>query len=130
FLPSHLGGPIVLRRLFGGSDQQATFKWRHDDDDVVITLERAGAPLAFDSWATARPDAASALSDLLASNEDAGDETKPAVVAADNHLRLAPEIVAKADMRTASLLSLPPPTPLALDLRAQSRIDPEDFRLP
>lgn len=119
----------MLRRLFGGSDQQATFKWRHDDDDVVITLERAGAPLAFDSWTTARPDAASALSDLLASNEGAGDGTKPAVVAADNHLRLAPEIVAKADMRTASLLSLPPPTPLALDLRAQSRIDQEDFRL-
>ncbi len=119
----------MFRRLFGGECHKASFKWCLDGDDIVVSLDQAGVPLAFDGWVAARPDASSAINDILAASEASDDEGGKAASVGEDHLRISPPLLAKLDTRTASLLGLPPPTPLALDLRAQGRIDEDDFRL-
>lgn len=100
-----------------------------DGDHLIITLAQSGKELPFSSWATARPDAAHALSELCAANDLDDDPADQPLAIGDDHLRLAPRVLAGLDTATAALLGLPAPTPLALDLRAQNRIDQDDFRL-
>ena len=118
----------MLKRLFGKADQP-TFAWREDGDHLIITLAQSGKELPFSSWATARPDAAHALSELCAADDLDDDPADEPLAIGDDHLRLAPRVLAGLDTATAALLGLPAPTPLALDLRAQNRIDQDDFRL-
>tara|TARA_R110000772_G_scaffold268734_1_gene398390 strand:+ start:9848 stop:13621 length:3774 start_codon:yes stop_codon:yes gene_type:complete len=108
--------------------EQAAFGWREEGDDLIVTLEEAGKPIPTAQWPNLRPDTTAAISSLLSAN-DGQDEALPTAQITDSHLRLAPEAVASLNASTATLLGLPAPTPLALDLRAQNRIDQDNFRL-
>ncbi|GGB51594.1 hypothetical protein GCM10010833_02890 [Blastomonas aquatica] len=109
-------------------DDQPSFRWQEEGDDLVITLNRGAIHIPTADWANFRPDTTGAISSLLSANESE-DEAKNAVLMTRNHLRLTPAAVASLNATTAALLGLPAPTPLALDLRAQNRIDQDEFRL-
>jgi hypothetical protein len=109
-------------------DDQASFSWQEDDDDLIITLNRGKITAPTADWSRLRPDAANAISSLLSTNDRDG-ETSRSVTVNEDHLRLAPEAVASLNASAATLIGLPAPTPLALDLRPQNRIDQDEFRL-
>lgn len=117
----------MFRGAFRKEDQPS-FAWQEEGEDLVITLVRGKAKIATADWAKARPDAACAISALLSANEGEG-ETSSLVQMHHDHLRLAPETVSSLNATTAALIGLPAPTPLALDLRPQNRIDQEEFHL-
>lgn len=108
--------------------EQAGYVWSEDGDDLVVTLVRGGKQLPTTQWSSERPDTVGAITSLLSefSQEDEGEAD---VRLTDTELRLDPRAVASLNANTAALLGLPPPTPLALDLRAQNRIDQDEFRL-
>lgn len=114
----------MLDRLFKKA-VRPTFAWAEDGEELVITLEQAGRRLAVPDWHGVRPDASNALHALTSQSED--DDS--GVWITDDHLRLAARTVASLDAASAAMIGLPPPTPLALDLKAQNRIDQDDFRL-
>lgn len=117
----------MLKRLFGKPDQ-AVFKWLEDGDDVVIFLEQSGARLPVFGWARAVPEVSRSVDWLLAAN-DGDEDTEPSIFADENTVRLSAAAVAKLDSATATNLGLPASTSLALDLKAQHRIDEDEFRL-
>jgi superfamily II DNA or RNA helicase len=119
----------VFKRLFGKSKQAPAFTWRQEDDDIIVVLEQFGTQLPFADWAAARPDAFASISALLDASNNYGDVAAPPVVVNDDYVRISPELLANMDTATSTALGLPFPTPLALDLRAQNRIDEDDFRL-
>lgn len=109
-------------------DEHPSFVWREEGNDLVVTLDKAGVSLPTAEWPNLRPDATGTISSLLSAHE--GDEdASPSAQMTEAHLRLAPQAVASLNASTATLLGLPAPTPLALDLRAQNRIDQDEFRL-
>lgn len=118
----------MFKRIFGKASQP-TFAWREDGDVVAVSLSSAGKQIPFDQWAVARPDISAVLPDLMAAAEADEESDDPNIVVANDELRLAPKVLAALDTATANLLALPTTTPLALDLRAQNRIDQDDFRL-
>src|SRR5690606_6092781 len=81
------------------------------------------------NWGTARPDASVAISTLLADNEDLDENTDLSMSLGEDCIRISPPLLANIDTASAAALGLPPPTNLALDLRAQSRIDEDGFRV-
>ncbi len=109
-------------------DDQPSFAWQEEGDDVIITLHRGKTKAPTADWSRLRPDAATAISSLLAANEQEG-EASSSVQMNEHNLRLAPAVVASLNATIATLIGLPPPTPLALDLRPQNRIDQDEFRL-
>lgn len=109
-------------------NELASFKWHADNDDIVITLESAGKLVPTSEWCKLRPDSTSAIAALIAEQTDDYDVPSKAELN-DIHLKLAPKTVASLSIGVATLLGLPAPTPLALDLRAQNRIDQDEFRL-
>lgn len=117
----------MLKNLFRKEDQ-ATFGWQEEGDDLIITLNRGKVTVPTADWSRLRPDAANAISSLISANEQAGD-APPSVTMSDDHLRLTPGAVASLNATAAALIGLPAPTPLALDLRPQNRIDQDEFRL-
>ncbi|NBC37805.1 DEAD/DEAH box helicase family protein [Novosphingobium sp. FSY-8] len=118
----------MFKRIFG-KPTQPTFAWREDGADVVVSLDKAGKKIPLDQWAVARPDVAAILPDLIASSEDGYEIEGRGIVACEDGLSFCPKALAGLDTLSAALLGLPSPTPLALDLRAQNRIDQDDFRL-
>lgn len=114
----------MLDRLFKKAAKPA-FAWKEDGDDLVITLEQAGRRLAVADWHGIRPDASGTVHTLTSQ----GDEDEGSVWLADDHLKLSPRVVASLDAASAAAIGLPQPTPLALDLKAQNRIDQDEFRL-
>lgn len=118
----------MLKRLFGKSDKP-TFVWREADDRLSISLVQSEKPLPFSSWASVRPDAAYALNELCSFGDQTEQSSSQEVSVEGDCILLAPSVVARLDAPTATLFGLPAPTPLALDLRAQNRIDQDDFRL-
>lgn len=118
----------MLKRLFGKSDKPR-FVWREADDRLSISLVQSEKPLPFSSWASVRPDAAYALNELCSFGDQTEQSSSQEVSVEGDCILLAPSIVARLDAPTATLLGFPAPTPLALDLRAQNRIDQDDFRL-
>lgn len=118
----------MLKRLFGKSDKPA-FVWREIGDRLSISLVQSEKPLPFNSWASVRPDAANALNELCSLGDLTEQSAEQAVSVEDACILLVPSVVARLDAPIATLLGLPAPTPLALDLRAQNRIDQDDFRL-
>ncbi len=114
----------MLDRLFKKA-AKPIFAWREDGEDLVITLEHAGRRLAVADWHGIRPDASGIVHALTSQ----GDDQEGSVQLADDHLKLSPRIVASLDAASAAVIGLPPPTPLALDLKAQNRIDQDEFRL-
>lgn len=117
----------MLKRLFGKSDQPS-FVWREEGDQIVVNLVRSGANIPFGNWASARPDAASALSLICSQADDDASEERGVEVGEDG-ISISPAALAALDAGSAAALGLPAPTPLALDLRSQNRIDQDDFRL-
>lgn len=117
----------MFRNPFRKEDQP-TFAWEEQGDSLIITLSRGTIKVPTADWSRLRPDAASAISSLLLANEGE-EETPPLVQEHDDNLRLAPEAVASLNATAAALIGLPAPTPLALDLRPQNRIDQDEFRL-
>lgn len=109
-------------------EERLEFIWNEDGDDLVIKLSRGKAFVETADWPALRPDVTGAISSLLSASEHE-DNAKITALLASDHLRLKPAAVASLNATTAALLGLPPPTPLALDLRAQNRIDQDDFRL-
>lgn len=107
---------------------QAGYVWRGDDDDLVVTLVQGGKLLPTSQWSSHRPDTAAAITSLL-SEFSKDNESESGILLSDTELRLNPRTVASLNTNTAALLGLPPPTPLALDLRPQNRIDQDEFRL-
>lgn len=118
----------MLKRLFGKSDKPA-FVWREVGDRLSISLVQSDRPLPFSSWASVRPDAANALNELCSLGDLTGQSAEPAVAVESDCILLAPCVVARLDAPIATIFGLPAPTPLALELRAQNRIDQDDFRL-
>ena len=118
----------MLKGLFGRTDEAPVFKWREEGDGVVVFLEQSGKQLPFAHWASVRPEAAAQIGILAALNDDQ-DEAEPPLLIGDEQIRLSTALVAKIDAAAAAAIGLPPPTPLALDLRAQNRIDEDDFRV-
>jgi|TARA_R110000782_G_scaffold270471_1_gene371564 hypothetical protein len=108
--------------------EQARFVWREDGDELVVSLEQGDKQFPSADWSATRPDTSGAIASLL-SEFAQEDETAPGAQLTDADLRLTPRAVASLNANTAALLGLPPPTPLALDLRAQNRIDQDEFRL-
>lgn len=119
----------MLKRLFGRTEQAPAFSWRQEGDDLVIVLSKSGEQLPFSSWGSERPDAAAAISSLLEEDSEQSADDAPSVTLGDDHVRLSSAFVAEMDAMAAAAVGLPPPTPLALDLRAQNRIDEDDFRV-
>lgn len=109
-------------------DDQPVFAWQEDGDDLIITLNRGKIRVPLSDWVRLRPDVATTLASLQAAHE--GDEEGSAgVLLKEDHLRLQPGAVASLNASTAALIGLPAPTPLALDLAPQNRIDQDEFRL-
>ncbi len=108
--------------------EQPSFVWREEDDHLVVTLEKAGTSFPTAEWPTLRPDSTGTISSLLSAQSD-DTETLPSIEINDAHLRLTPQAVASLSASSATLLGIPATTPLALDLRAQNRIDQDEFRL-
>ncbi|WP_313231886.1 DEAD/DEAH box helicase [Sphingobium yanoikuyae] len=117
----------MFKRLFGRAEQ-AGFTWSEQGEDLIIKLEHAGKALPFAQWHATRPDVSGAI-DAVALNDDEGPDGEAYVEVGDDHLRLSARAVAAIDSATSSALGIPPATPLALDLKAQNRIDQDDFRL-
>ena len=111
----------MLKRLFGKPDRPE-FRWEDHDGLVRLTLIRDGKCVPFSEWVVARPDAANALSEVCSFGDEAAS-------IGENFLLLAPAVVARINTATATVLGLPSPTPLALDLSPKNRIDQDDFRL-
>lgn len=109
-------------------DEHPSFVWREQDGDLFVTLDKAGVSLPTAEWPNLRPDTTGTISSLLSAHEG-DEEASPSAQMTEAHLRLAPQAVASLNASTATLLGLPAPTPLALDLRAQNRIDQDEFRL-
>lgn len=117
----------MFKNPFRKADQPS-FAWKEEGDDLIITLDRGETQIPTADWSSFRPDATGAISSLLSTNESEHQTSNTALMTED-HLRLAPAAVASLNATTAMLLGLPAPTPLALDLRAQNRIDQDEFRL-
>lgn len=117
----------MLKRIFNRSEAPK-FAWREEDDDVLITLRSGEKELPFDDWATTRPDAAEVLSSICANADEESEESQAVTTGAFN-LRIAPKVLASLGAAAADTLGLPAPTPLALDLRSQNRIDQPEFKL-
>lgn len=116
----------MLKRIFGKSEQ-AAFGWQEDGDDVLISLTQGQQIHPWAVWADLRPDAVPLLSELCAQADQAAGGAL--VTIADDYVRLSASFVAGLSAASAALLGLPAPSPLALDLKAQNRIDQDDFRL-
>lgn len=114
----------MLDRLFKKA-AKPTFVWRENGEDLVITLEHAGQRLAVADWHRIRPDGSYTVQALTSQ----GDDLAGSAYLGHDHLKLSPRTVASLDAASAAVLGLPPPTPLALDLKAQNRIDQDEFRL-
>lgn len=108
--------------------EKPRFVWREDGDNLVVSLEQGDKQFPSAEWSATRPDTSGAIASLL-SEFAQEDETAPGAQLTATDLRLSPRVVASLNANTAALLGLPPPTPLALDLRAQNRIDQDEFRL-
>ena len=117
----------MLKRLLNRSELPK-FVWREDGGDVLVTLQLGGKEVPFDDWAGVRPDAAEVLSSLCATANEEAEESQP-VTAGASALRITPKALAGLDAAEADTLGLPTPTPLALDLRSQNRIDQPEFKL-
>ena len=110
--------------------EEASFSVREDGETLHLALAQGGVVVPTAEWANRRPDAATALGCLFAKAEDtleAGQQ--PSVLVLDNEIVLSPRCIAEFDAATALLLTVPPATPLALDLKPVGRIDEDDFRL-
>jgi hypothetical protein len=117
----------VFKNPFRKSEQPR-FVWREDGDDLVVSLEQGDKQIPSAEWSNTRPDTSGVIASLL-SEFAQEDETASGAQLTDADLRLSPRAVASLNANTAALLGLPPPTPLALDLRAKNRIDQDEFRL-
>lgn len=108
-----------------------TLRHTLDGDDSVVTFESGGRPQPLTGWTALRPAMAGALTDALATAEaeSAASDGRPLVIAQEAALRLHPAYVAGLGAAGAEALGLPPATTLALDLRAEGRIDQDAFRI-
>lgn len=102
------------------------FRWSQEDEVVRLALVEGGRPVPPSDWSIRRPEAISAVSHLLGAADDGAE---PQVRVEDEALILDPGAVAALDAAMATSLGLPPPTPLALDLRPIGRIDEDSFRI-
>ncbi|WP_374571938.1 DEAD/DEAH box helicase [Phenylobacterium sp.] len=115
------------RRRKSGSE--ATFRHAAEGDQLVVWLEDNGRRVPTSDWVSAKPEVASALTLLqLESEEDAGEDESSCEFRADD-VWLPPQLVARLDAATAAILSLPPATSLALELKPQGIISNPDFTL-
>lgn len=122
-----------MRRFFKRKDRPAdapAFAFKQEGEALHLQLRSADRSLPVSSWMRSRPDAAGALGELFARSEEATEPGHdPAVLVLEDAVVISPRCVAELDAATAKTLALPPPTPLALDLKPVGRIDEDDFRL-
>lgn len=108
----------------------AAFVYRQNGEALHLQLIHHGKPTPTAEWMQRRPDAAGALGELFARSEEPAEVGQdPAVLVLHDDVVLSPRCVAELDAATALALALPPPTPLALDLKPVGRIDEDDFRI-
>lgn len=107
--------------------ETAGFEHEIDGEQLRLTLQSKGRTVPVSEWSVLRADAASALSELMTLTESEDGETS--VQIDYQSITLQPAALAKLNAATATPLELPSPTPLALDLKPQGRIDQDDFRL-
>lgn len=120
--------------MFGFRKKKASapaFRCELDGEDVVLSLKHKERSIPPGEWAALRPECAEAFAvlELAAQGESAASHGAPLVTISEGGVRLAPTFVAGLASPTAQALGLPPPTTLALDLRAEGRIDEDGFRV-
>lgn len=104
-------------------------KWQSQGDQIFISLLKAEEVVPYSGWAALRPEFIDVVADLLSLDGSLSQTRPPQVEVQEQGVLIGPAIVAQLDHATATVLGLPAPTPLALDIRAQNRIDQDDFRL-
>ena len=98
-----------------------------DGENLRVSLKSRGREIPVNEWGIVRPDSTSAFAALMALAETSGDASS--VQIEDQSVTLSSAALAQLNAAVATALALPPPTPLALDLKPQGRIDQDDFRL-
>jgi len=106
-----------------------------DGDEVVVTLCEKGLfgekTLPVDRWPQALPELAAPLArlraDVDAERTDA--DGRPLVQFDEEAVRLSPDSVARMDAVMASVLNLPPSTPLALNLKSHGLFHEDGFHI-
>ena len=98
-------------------------------EDLALALKVGPRRQPVISWVSQRPDVAGSISHILAAFEDdrRDGDGKPLVSVAEDEVVLRPAFVASLDEASAAAVSLPPATPLALELKPRGRIDQDDF---
>ena len=110
-------------------DAGPQFHHELDGERLRLRLQHAGKPARFFEWLNLRPDAAFGINAIeLGVQDEAGQE--PNGINPDaTEIQLEPHIVARMDASAASVLGLPSPTFLALDLKPSGLISDDGFTL-
>ncbi|WP_312136402.1 DEAD/DEAH box helicase [Brevundimonas sp.] len=108
------------------ASETAGFEYEIEGERLRLMLKSKGRMVPVSDWCGLRADAASAVSEIMTLTETQLDRS---VQIDDQSITLSPAALAKLNAAAATVLALPSPTPLALDLKPQGRIDQDDFRL-
>lgn len=111
------------------SDAGPQFHHELDGERLRLRLQHAGKPARFSEWLNLRPDAAFGINAIELGVQDEAGQGLDGLNPDATEILLEPHITARMDASAASVLSLPSPTFLALDLKPSGLISDDGFTL-
>jgi superfamily II DNA or RNA helicase len=121
-----------LKLPFGRRPRSNTgpqFHYEYDGDRLRLRLQQSGRPARFSEWLNLRPDAAAGINAIELASQDAAGQGLEGLDPDATDILLEPSLVARMDASTASVLGLPSPTFLGLDLKPLGLISDDGFTL-